>query len=375
MKIAFISTILDYPWGGADALWTCAAEAALGRGDRVLIATSEKASRHDRVGALVARGAELVVRPAPDGPRPIWQRAWRKRPGGSRGLHALSDRVRSFAPDLLVFSCGGTYDPINEAPLTDWLRATGTPFRIIANFQNEHPALSEENRLRAKQLLEAAERIFCVSPRNLEITRLHLLSPLANAECMHGCMVHNPLPTDSNLAWAEPPPWSFACVARLEPVKGVDLLVQALAEGLGDQPGWRLNLYGRGPQHDYLEACARYCGIGDRVSLRGFVPDLDDVWRQNHLLVSSAIDEGVPMTIPEAMLRGRAVLATRVGGATEWIEHGRTGYLCPAPTTGLLAASLREAWGQRERWREMGQAAAARTRSLYRPDDYKRIVA
>ena len=155
----------------------------------------------------------------------------------------------------------------------------------------------------------------------------------------------------------------------------MDLLIHALAAALGGIPDWRLNVYGRGPQREYLEACARACGLAERVHFPGFVERLDDIWEQNHLLVSPAIDEGVPMTLPEAMLRGRAVLATRVGGATEWIEPGETGFICAAPTVELLAETLREAWGQREDWRELGAAAARRTRALYRPDDYQRIVA
>jgi glycosyltransferase involved in cell wall biosynthesis len=375
MRIAFVSTILGYPWGGADALWTSAAEVAEARGDRLLLAITESTARHARIDALAGRGATLFIRPGGGGPASLWKRAWGRCPLSARHPLRLAKRIRAFAPDLVILSCGGTYDPILEPALMDWLRKTGTPYRIIANFQQEHPALGEADRLRAREWLEAAERIFCVSPRNLEITRLHLLSPLPNAECIHGCMVHNPIPEKSDLSWPALLPWSFACIARLEPIKGIDLLLPALARTLGDVPDWRLNVYGRGPQRDYLEACARFCGIGDRVAFRGFVPTLADIWAQNHLLVSPAIDEGVPMTIPEAMLHGRAVLATRVGAADEWIEPGLTGFLCPAPMTDLLAGSLAEAWGQRQRWREMGMAAAARTRALYRPDDFKKIVA
>jgi glycosyltransferase involved in cell wall biosynthesis len=375
VRIAFVSTVLGYPWGGADAPWTSAAEFAVARGDHVMMAISEKTSRHERVAGLIGRGAALFLRAAPEWPVPLWKRAWNRRPWKGSPSRKLTASIRSFAPDLLVFSCGGTYDPILEPELIEWLRAAGIPYRIIANLQQEHPTIDEAQRQKAREILNAADRIFCVSPRNLEITRLHLLSPLPNAECIHGCMVHNPLPTTSNLAWSPPEPWSLACVARLEPVKGVEILLAALAAGLGGAPGWRLNIYGRGPQREYLEACAGFCGIADRVQFCGFVPDLDDVWRLNHLLVSPAIDEGVPMTIPEAMFRGRAVLATRVGGATEWIDHGRTGFICPAPTMDLLALSLREAWDERLRWREMGEAAAVRARAMYRPDDFKKIVA
>jgi glycosyltransferase involved in cell wall biosynthesis len=370
MRIAFVSTILAYPWGGADSLWTSAAEGAAARGDRLLLAVSELTAVHPRIRALAERGAVLLIRPGPAGPTPLWRRAWSRRPWSRNSHLQLIARIRAFEPDLLVFSCGGTYDTILETTLTDWLQASGTPYRIIANFQHEHPSLEETDRLRARKILQAANRIFSVSPRNLETTRLHLLSALPNAEC-----VHNPLAPATSLPWPEAGPLSLACVARLEPVKGVDLLLPALAAGLGDTTGWQLNVYGRGPQLAYLEDCARYCGIGDRVSFCGFVPNLDEIWGRNHLLVSPAIDEGVPMTIPEAMLRGRGVLATRVGGATEWIEHGRTGFISAAPTVDLLAESLREAWSQRQLWREMGATGAIRARALYRPNDYQKIVA
>jgi glycosyltransferase involved in cell wall biosynthesis len=370
MRIAFVSTILSYPWGGADSLWTSAAEEALDRGDTVLLAISEPVARHPRIGSLRERGAALHIRLCEEGQRPFWRRAWRRRPWSKDGTQLLRARIRSFAPDLLVFSCGGTYDTILETALVDWLLASGTPYRIIANFQHEHPSLGEADRIRAREILTAADRIFCVSPRNLEITRLHLLSPLPNAECLH-----NPLLPVTESPWAPTDPWSIACIGRLEPVKGVDLLLAALAGALGDVLGWRLNIYGQGPQEDYLEACAQHFRISDKVSFRGFVPNLQEIWAQNHMLVSPAVDEGVPMTIPEAMLRGRPVLATRVGGADEWIEHGRTGFICAAPAVGLLTDSLREAWSLRPSWRDMGQAAAVRASALYRPGDFRRVVA
>ncbi len=375
MKIAFVSTILHYPWGGADALWTAAAETALARGDQVFAAIAPLTARHERMAALAARGATVALRPGPEGAASPWQRAWRKVPGTARHPDRLRDRIRAFRPDLVVISCGGTYDPILEPALVAWLQASGTRYRLIANFQEEHPILDEPGRQAARAALTGAERIFCVSPRNLELTRRQLLAPLPNAETIHGCMVHNPVAPDAPVAWPAPPPWSLACIARLEPIKGVDLLIHALAAGLGQQAEWRLNIYGRGPQQAYLEACARATGLADRIRFHGFVAQLDDIWKQNHLFVSPAIDEGVPMTLPEAMLRGRAALATRVGGATEWIDPGQTGFICPAPTVELLAGSLREAWDQRGRWQEMGVAAARRTRALYRPDDYRRIVA
>jgi glycosyltransferase involved in cell wall biosynthesis len=370
MRIAFVSTILHYPWGGADALWTSAAEMAAERGDALFLGISELTAPHERIAALAARGAALSLRSYPQSAASLWQRAWRKAPWAAASPRRLGDDLRNFRPDLVVVSCGGTYDALMEPALFAWLRSSGIRYRLIANFQTENPALPEPDRQWIREVFLAAEQVFFVSSRNLETTRRHLCAPLPNGTC-----VHNPLATATELPWPNPEPWALASVGRLEAVKGVDLLLQALGAALGAVPDWRLNIYGRGPQRDYLADCAAYHGIADRVHFAGFVSRLDEIWEQNHLLVSAALDEGVPMTIPEAMLRGRAVLATRVGGAAEWIDPGQTGFICPAASGELLADSLREAWGERRRWRELGAAAAGRTRSRYRPDDFRRILA
>ncbi|MGH7995522.1 MAG: glycosyltransferase [Opitutaceae bacterium] len=374
MKIAFVSTILGYPWGGADALWTAAAEAAAERGDRLHLEISNLVAPDPRVRALIGRGAAIGIRRAPESTLSVWARGRSKAGRWLGQTDPLLRRLRAFAPDLAVFSCGGTYDTVLETPVCEWLRASGTRYRIIANLQHEHPRLPEADRRRAREILIAADRLFFVSPRNLAITRRHLLHPLPNAECIHGCRVHNPLAPERPPAWADPPPWTFATVARLESIKGIDLVIAALAAGLGAEADWRLNVHGRGPDLGYLEECAVHFGLEGRVRFRGFAPSIDAIWSESHLLISAALDEGVPMTLPEAMFRSRAVLATRVGAADEWIDHGRTGFLCPAPNLELLTASLREAWAGRERWREMGMAAAERARALHRPNDYLRIL-
>jgi glycosyltransferase involved in cell wall biosynthesis len=374
MKIAFVSSILWHPWGGADALWTLAADAALARGDEVLIAVSEVAAPHPRVQALAARGARIVIRPRSDRVPTLRERIVRKARERLHQPDRLVRAMRAFSPATVICSGGGTYDLILEPALCAWLRSSGTPYRVIANFQREHPLDDEPDRARVRDILAAADRIFFVSNRNLEVTRRHLLIPLANAECIHGCMVHNAITAPGPLPWPDGSILSFATVGRLEPVKGVDLLLHSLAAGLGRVDGWRLNIYGRGRQREYLEECARCAGLSGRVRFPGFAPSIEDVWRENHLLVSPAIDEGIPMTIIEAMLCGRAVLATDVGAAAEWIEPGRTGFLCPAPTKALLEETLREAWSGRSELRTMGESASVSVRARYRPDDFLRIL-
>ena len=94
MRIAFVSTILSYPWGGADFLWTRAAEAAADGGDSLLLSLSPDTAAHPRIVALQSRGARLHLRTSRLSPPPLARRLWaRLRPPVYPLLSALRASV------------------------------------------------------------------------------------------------------------------------------------------------------------------------------------------------------------------------------------------------------------------------------------------
>lgn len=372
MRTAFVSTIIDYPLGGADALWHPAAQAAVARGDQVLLAVNALVAAHPTVQAMTQAGAELFIRKI-EAPTKV-TRLKRKLSRTLRWDDPLIVALEAFRPDRVVVSCGGTYDVIYDPELCDWLRRARVPYYLIANFQKAHAHLPETDRQRAGALLSGAAKSFFVSRANIEITRAHLLLPLPQARVAQ-YPIRLPA-ARAGLPWPDETVFSFAAVARLEPVKGLDLLIQAIAAELATEPNWRCDIFGRGPDDVYLQALIVHHGLGERVRLRGFVQDLDNLWADQHLLLSPALDEGVPMTIPEAMFRGRPVLATCVGGAADWIADGETGYLCAYATVPLLRASLRRAWNDRAHWRALGQRAHAAAHARYNGgEDYREVIA
>lgn len=370
MRIAFISTILGYPWGGADTLWTHAAEAATARGDALFLSVSPAVAASPRITALTEHGASVLPREQPcrlTFPARVLRKLRLNRTEDDRLIAAL----RSFRPDLVIFSQGGTYDLLLHRQLTGWLHAAGIKYRLIANWQEEHPHLDNVSLAYVRRAFQVAEKLWFVSTRNLAVTRRHLDLPLANAS-----VIQNPLrwqPADVS-PWPAGAATHLATVSRLDQSKGIHLLLQALAER-GDQlPEWRLSLYGKGPHETALRALAAHPGLAPRVRFRGYVERLRDIWAENHLMVSPAIDDGVPMTIPEAMLCQRPVLATCVGGAEDWLCDGETGFLCTAPGVEALTGTLHRALAVREQWPGLGQAAAAAAAARYRPDDYLKLI-
>lgn len=370
MKVAFISTVLHFPWGGADTLWTHAAEAASARGDGLFISISPATAAHPRIAALRERGAVIFERSPPDESPGLLRRATNKLQRRLAPRDPLVVALAAFQPDRVVFSMGGTYDLLIVRELTAWLLETRTPFRLVANWQAEHPHLGDADLAWMREAFAAAAGLHFVSTRNLLTTRRHLLAPLPNASVIQNPLRWQPADTPD---WPVAPGTRLATVSRLADNKGIHLLLHALAAA--DLPDWQVHIFGTGPHEAYLRETATHLDLGSRVHFRGHVGQLRDLWADQHLLVSPAIDDGVPMTIPEAMLCGRPVLATCVGGAEDWIRHGETGFLCPAPTVPLLTAALREAAQVRDRWATLGQAAARSAQARVRSDNHLALLA
>jgi glycosyltransferase involved in cell wall biosynthesis len=117
-------------------------------------------------------------------------------------------------------------------------------------------------------------------------------------------------------------------VGSLYPVKGHSVLIDAVAEML---PSTRpvVAIAGSGFEKDSLRARIRSRGVEDRVLLLGYRSDVPDLLAAADIYVMPSLSEGLPMAMIEAMLAGRPVLASDVGGIGELIPSDEFGVLVP----------------------------------------------
>jgi len=71
--------------------------------------------------------------------------------------------------------------------------------------------------------------------------------------------------------------------------------------------------------------------------------------------------------VVEAMLCGRPVLATDVGGHTEWITNNVDGFIAAAASVQCLSDALQRAWQRQHEWARIGQMAHEKAMHLYDP--------
>jgi glycosyltransferase involved in cell wall biosynthesis len=134
----------------------------------------------------------------------------------------------------------------------------------------------------------------------------------------------------------------LGCVARLDPVKAHDVLIDAFARLVAaGRHDLELRLLGDGPCRPGLERLAHSRGLAGRVRFLGMAGDIPDQLRDLDLFVLPSRREGRPTSVMEAMAAGLAVVATRVGSVPELVSPGRTGLLAePGDTEGLARALL-----------------------------------
>jgi glycosyltransferase involved in cell wall biosynthesis len=94
----------------------------------------------------------------------------------------------------------------------------------------------------------------------------------------------------------------------------------------------------------------------------------EEIWASNHVLIMPSRLEGLPLAMVEAMLCGRPIIATDVGGHAEVIEDGVTGFLADAPTVQSITEALNRFWARRADAQTIGEAGAQRIRRLVPPD-------
>ncbi|ADV65822.1 glycosyltransferase family 4 protein [Deinococcus maricopensis] len=129
----------------------------------------------------------------------------------------------------------------------------------------------------------------------------------------------------------------------------------------------RLVFAGDGPLRPDLERLARDLGVQDTVTFAGWV-DADQAGAlldASDLLVLPSHHEGQPLSILEAMARGLAIIATRVGGIPDLIEDGVSGLLVPPGDPDRLCDALSALLAAPAARQPLGHAAYARARQQF----------
>jgi glycosyltransferase involved in cell wall biosynthesis len=131
-------------------------------------------------------------------------------------------------------------------------------------------------------------------------------------------------------------------VGRLEEQKGFEYFLRTAREVLVEFPNTLFVVVGEGSLRSKLEGLIQKWGLGTSVLLVGQRNDMPGVYASLDLFVLASIDEGMPMTILEALASGNPVIATAVGAVGKLVIPEKTGLLVePRDVPALRDAILR----------------------------------
>jgi glycosyltransferase involved in cell wall biosynthesis len=143
-------------------------------------------------------------------------------------------------------------------------------------------------------------------------------------------------------------PGLIMAVGRLDPIKGFDVLIDALGELKKSGRRVRCRIIGEGPLEGDMKAAIARHGISDMVEMKGAMPQAEvrkSLYESSIFALPSVVTrtgdrDGIPVSLMEAMAAGTPSVSTKVSGIPELITDGSEGLLVPEKDPSALAAAL-----------------------------------
>lgn len=371
MKIAFLSS--HHGTGASETLWIEAAAFLAREGHTISAAMAWKKRDFARLKPITDAGISTTfLRPVTGGGMTAKVLS-RFLPTGAWELRRFHKWLKAVKPDFLAVSEG---NDISALPYLEIAIQEKVPFSVVTHGLNPADWPNDDVADRLRAAFTKAHQTCWVAARNIEEFQHHIGADLPNA-----VVVRNPIKVAREAAFTWPQsqsPWRMACVARMQArPKGHDLLLQALAQPVWKDRDLHLSFFGEGENRRGMERLAQRLGISDRVHFPGHVNGVEAIWRDHHLLAQPSRNEGMPLSLVEALFAGRPALVTDVAGHAELITEGENGFIAEAASIQHIGEALERAWQQRENWQAMGRRAFERVRKDIPTEpvaDYARLI-
>ncbi len=137
-------------------------------------------------------------------------------------------------------------------------------------------------------------------------------------------------------------PTQILFVGSLIPLKGVGVLLEALARVQQQRQDWRLDLVGDGADREAFVRQAADLGLAPQVTFHGLKTktEVAEFMRRADLFVLPSLWDNMPCVIVEAMASGLPIVASNVGGIPEMVDSPELGVLSPPGDVAALAEAL-----------------------------------
>lgn len=281
--------------------------------------------------------------------------------------HALAGALRGIAPDVVHTHGGVWYKTARAARIagvprmvhTDHGRRSPDPWsdRAIARMASSYTDVV----VAVSGTLAGQLRRIVRHPERVTVVENGVDTALYAPRCDDGA-----LRRELGIAPGQP---VLGSVGRLEPIKGYEVMVSAVAHLLREWPGAGAPpvavVVGDGSERAALEQQARALGVSDAIRFVGWRTDVQEALRAYTAFTMSSHSEGTSVSLLEALASGLCPVVTRVGGNAAVLGDELAHRLVPPDDPAALAAAWRDALHDPERRQRDAAAARARVASSF----------
>lgn len=143
----------------------------------------------------------------------------------------------------------------------------------------------------------------------------------------------------------------------MDPIKNLPSLIDAAETILERHSTTTFVIAGDGAEKVTLENAVAAKGLGHAFRFPGFVKDIPALLAVVDIVVHPSLSEGVPNTLLEAMAAEKPIVASRVGGIAEVVDHDNIGVLVPPARSTDLAEALNALIADDAQRENLGKAA------------------
>ncbi|MFH1798651.1 MAG: glycosyltransferase family 4 protein [Candidatus Omnitrophota bacterium] len=157
----------------------------------------------------------------------------------------------------------------------------------------------------------------------------------------------------------------IGAIGRLSPVKGFRYLIEAFKQITVNYKNARLLIVGEGPEKEFLHKKILGLGMEGRVIITSNKMPLESFLSIIDIFCLPSVNEGLGLSLMEAMAAAKACVASRVGGVSELISHEEEGILVPPEDAGALREGIERLLNDMELRRGLGENARGKARESF----------
>lgn len=163
-------------------------------------------------------------------------------------------------------------------------------------------------------------------------------------------------------------------IARFTGHKQPLTLIRAFQKAVSENPSLHLLMVGDGDEKEAALKMVGTFGISDKITFQPFRSDVPDVLLGADIFILPSLWEGLPIGLLEAMAMGKAVIATRVDGTSEVVNHRENGLLIKPGDIGAITNAILELSNNAALRTQFGKKAIATVKTKFNAGDMTRKI-